>query len=187
MKTIINLIKKNFSVVLEESTENNFKCWKKEDLVLDATDYKPCFQSPVLYLDKNKTDLPTKEALENGLYDHFLASSALGGFGNASSAMIKTEDHFVLCFWGLESPLGEMDCEGNYIRDYSLSGAVTASKVENGILWGFWPKDIPGYDPFIDKICTVIGCATKDNLEEGDFKFWHEEPDCNWSEAEDFF
>ncbi|MDD2636167.1 MAG: hypothetical protein PHW82_11810 [Bacteroidales bacterium] len=193
MEKIIKLAEKSFSVDLSKTTENHFTnliCWKENSLSLDANDYKSCFQSPVLYFQEGEKKIPSNRAFENELYDNFLATSPLGGFGNAYSRSIQTKDHFLLFFASLESPTGKFDNEGNFIRDHRVTGAITVTKVDGGLLWGFWPDDnlFSNYNEYIKKICTILACPIykKEDLKRGKFKLVHEEPDCNWSKTSSF-
>lgn len=185
---IINRAEKGFDVSFAKDVEEELGTldrWKNKDLKLDFENYKNCFQSPVLYFEEGVKKLPSKGGFEKKLHDKFLATYALAGFGNGYSRSIKAKDHFLLFFALLESPLGEVDYDSfGYNRDYIVTGAITACKVEKGILWGFWPDDdlFSDYNAYIKKICTILDCSvyTKEDLKKGRFKLVHEEPDCNW-------
>ncbi len=192
-KQIIEEAEKYFSIHLTQTTENEIPkliCWKEENLILNANDYKSYFQSPVLYLQAGEKKIPTSRALQNELYSDFLAVSPLAGFGNGYSRLMQAEDHLLLFFALLESPTGNLDNEGNFFRDHKVTGAISIIKVDEGLLWGFWPDDnlYSNYDAYIKKICTIVGCPIyiKDDLKKGTVNFVHEEPDCNWRKAPNF-
>jgi len=218
LKSAISLAEKEFNISLVEEleinhlrTDNFLLRWKSKDLELNTLDmpesrsFDIYFTEPILYLDKGAKAIPSKSKFEKEIHQDFLATYFLSGYGNGNARSIQTKDFSLFFFTSLESPLGKINPDSMaYDRDFVFSGAITIWRVDEGLVWGFWPSFNPYkkeatvlerfaairgnpkyYDNYIEKITSIVGCQayTEKELELSKFRLIHEEPSCNWKEV----